>query len=539
MRPRLALADTLIYELHVKGFTQLHPGVPAELRGTYAGLGSHASIAHLVELGVTAVELLPVHYRVSERFLVDAGRSNYWGYNTLGFFAPDPRLAAAGDPAGVVQEFKSMVAALHAADIAVLLDVVYNHSAEGSERGPTLSFRGLDNAAYYHLADDRRYTFDVTGTGNSLNLGHPRTLQLVVDSLRYWVSEMHVDGFRFDLAPELARDERSFSKLSAFFDVLLQDPTLADTHLIAEPWDIAGYEVGNFPANWSEWNGKYRDTVRKFWRGESRQIADLATRLTGSSDLYGDDSRRPSASINLVTVHDGFTLHDLVSYDDKHNDANGEQNRDGTNDNASWNCGAEGPTEELGACALRERQKRNFALTLLLSQGVPLLQAGDELSRSQGGNNNAYCQDNEITWLDWELDDERRAFLEVVKRLTRLRADEPVFRRRHFFQGRPIQGGSVKDLYWIDADGEEMTGDDWNTAWIETLGMLLVGDEIDETDEWGEPIVGDSFLLLLNASGNAVDFTLPAALIARSLEVVLDTFDPSRDARRPHAFPMR
>src|SRR4051795_145133 len=498
IRPRRALADTVIYELHVKGFTKRHPGVPEPLRGTYAGLASPAAVEHLLDLGVTAVELLPVHYRVSERFLVEQGLTNYWGYNTLGFFAPDPRLAAAADPHGVVREFKTMVATLHEAGIAVLLDVVYNQTAEGSERGPTLAFRGLDNAAYYRLADERRYTYDVTGTGNSLNVGHPRTLQLITDSLRYWVSEMHVDGFRFDLAPALAREFRSYDRLSSFFDLLLQDPVLAQVHLIAEPWDVGdgGYEVGNFPVNWSEWNGRYRDTVRRFWAGAPQQLGDLATRMSGSADLYGDDGRRPSASINFVTVHDGFTLTDLVSYDHKHNEANLQGNTDGNDQNDSWNCGAEGPTDDPGIQALRHRQVRNLLLTLVLSQGVPMLQAGDELGRTQLGNNNAYCQDNDLTWMDWEMDAERGALLAFTRRVTRLGADEPVFRRRNFFQGRPITG-DVKDIYWVSPAGREMQMADWSTP-LECLGVLLVGEEISERDDDGNRIVGNSFLLLFN-----------------------------------------
>ncbi len=524
--PRRELADMVIYELHVKGFTMLHPGVPPRLRGTYAGLASPAAIEHLLALGVNAVELLPVHYRVSERFLVDRGLTNYWGYNTLGFFAPDPRLAAARDPAGVVTEVKTMVATLHDAGIEVLLDVVYNHTAEGSQLGPTLSFRGLDNAAYYHLTDDRRSTYDFTGTGNSLNLGHPRTLQLVTDSLRYWVQEMHIDGFRFDLAPELARQFRAFDRLSPFFDLLIQDPVLAGVHLVAEPWDIGegGYDVGNFPVNWSEWNGRYRDTVRRYWKGDQEMLGDLATRLSGSSDLYGPENRRPSASINFITVHDGFTLRDLVSYDDKHNEANKENNADGTNDNDSWNCGAEGDTEDPGINALRARQLRNFIVTLFLSQGVPMLQAGDELMRTQQGNNNAYCQDNEITWIDWNLGDEAKALLQFVQRVAALRAAEPVFRRRTFFQGRPIRG-DIKDLYWADPSGREMTAEDWGTSWAEAFGMLLIGSEINETDSHGRAVRGDSFLLLFNAAGNEVDFQIAPRLLEQALKVEVDTAD--------------
>jgi isoamylase len=531
-RPHRALADMVIYELHVRGFTKNHPGVAQHLRGTYAGLASSAVIDYLLDLGVNAVELLPVHYRVSERFLVDEGLSNYWGYNTLGFFAPDPRLAAAHDPHGIIREFKTMVAHLHDAGIAVILDVVYNHTAEGSELGPTLCFRGLDNAAYYHLADNPRFTYDMTGTGNSVNLGHPRTLQLVVDSLRYWAAEMHVDGFRFDLAPELARQFRDYDKLSPFFNVLLQDPVLANVHLIAEPWDVGagGYDVGNFPVNWSEWNGRYRDTVRRFWAGAPQQLGDLATRLAGSSDLYSDDGRRPSASINFVTVHDGFTLADLVSYNQKHNEANLQNNTDGNNDNDSWNCGVEGPTSDPDVLSLRARQVRNLLLTLVLCQGVPMLQAGDELLRIQNGNNNAYCQDNELTWLNWDLDDEQTAFLEFTKRIIQLRAAEPVFRRRNFFQGRPIVG-DVKDLYWVSAAGREMQPADWSTGWVDSLGMLLIGEEIGELGDHGESIVGNSYLLLLNGAANGVNFVIPERLAKLRLQPIIDTNAPSPTAQ--------
>jgi glycogen operon protein len=417
-----------------------------------------------------------------------------------------------------------MVATLHDAGIAVWLDVVYNHTAEGSQLGPTLAFRGLDNPAYYHLADDRRFTYDVTGTGNTLDVGHPRTLQLITDSLRYWVTDMHVDGFRFDLAPALARAFRTYDKLSAFFDLLLQDPVLAGVHLVAEPWDVGagGYEVGNFPVNWSEWNGRYRDTVRRFWAGAPQQLGDLATRLSGSSDLYGDDGRRPSASINFVTVHDGFTLADLVSYDRKHNEANLQDNTDGNDQNDGWNCGAEGPTDDPQITALRRRQVRNLLTTLVLSQGVPLLQAGDEVGRSQAGNNNAYCQDNELTWLDWQLDDDRRDLLAFTGRLLRLRATEPVFRRRDFFQGRPITGGDVKDVYWINPAGREMQQEDWSTP-LSCLGVLLVGEEIADLDDDGARITGNSFLLLFNASAGPVDFVLPERLAALDEQVVFDT----------------
>jgi glycogen operon protein len=521
---RRELADIVVYELHVKGFSKRHPGVDPRLQGTYAGLASGAAVEHLLGLGVNAVELLPVHYCVSERFLVDQGLTNYWGYNTLGFFAPDPRLAAATDPQEVVREFKSMVDTLHAAGILVLLDVVYNHSAEGSQLGPTLSFRGLDNPAYYHLADDPRYTYDFTGTGNSLNLGHPRTLQLVTDSLRYWVDEMHVDGFRFDLAPELGREFRSYDRQSPFFDIVMQDPVLAGVYLIAEPWDTGqgGYDVGNFPVNWSEWNGRFRDTVRRYWKGAPQQVADLATRLSGSSDLYSRDARRPDASVNFITAHDGFTLADLVSYDTKHNEANRQDNADGNNDNDSWNCGVEGPTSDLVVLALRARQKRNLIVTLALSQGIPMIRAGDELSGTQNGNNNAYCQDNELSWLDWDLDGDGAAFLDFVRAIVALRASEPVFRRRTFFQGRPIRGG-IKDLYWLSSSGTEMTDEDWNAGWAACFGMLLAGDEIDETDDHGDGIAGDSFLLIFNASGDDVQFHLPARDRGGSPLLVVDT----------------
>jgi glycogen operon protein len=424
----------------------------------------------------------------------------------------------------VLREFKTMVATLHDAGIAVWLDVVYNHTAEGSQLGPTLAFRGLDNPAYYHLADDPRFTYDVTGTGNTLDVGHPRTLQLITDSLRYWVTDLHVDGFRFDLAPALARAFREYDKLSAFFELLLQDPVLAQVHLVAEPWDVGagGYEVGNFPVNWSEWNGRYRDTVRRFWAGAPQQLGDLATRLSGSSDLYGDDGRRPSASINFVTVHDGFTLADLVSYDRKHNEANLQDNTDGNDQNDGWNCGAEGPTDDPQITALRRRQVRNLLTTLVLSQGVPLLQAGDEVGRSQAGNNNAYCQDNELTWLDWQLDDDRRDLLAFTGRLLRLRATEPVFRRRDFFQGRPITGGDVKDVYWINPAGREMQQEDWSTP-LSCLGVLLVGEEIADLDDDGARITGNSFLLLFNASAGPVDFVLPERLAALDEQVVFDT----------------
>lgn len=508
---RTSWHETVVYELHVKGFTKQHPDVPEKLRGTYAGVASPAAIEHLRELGVTAVELLPVHYHIDEHFLASKGRVNYWGYNTLGFLAPDPRYSASG-PEGAVAEFQAMVRRLHASGIEVILDVVYNHTAEGNEHGPTLSFKGIDNAAYYRLADDRARYVDFTGCGNSLNVAHPRTLQLIMDSLRHWVLAMHVDGFRFDLASALARELWEVDKLGAFFDIIHQDPVLSEVKLIAEPWDLGpnGYQVGNFPVLWSEWNGKYRDCVRRFWKGYGGTVSELASRLAGSSDLFGDDGRRPSASVNFITAHDGFTLRDLVSYNSKHNEANGEENRDGCNDNDSWNCGAEGPTDDAAINTLRARQQRNFLATLLLSQGVPMLLAGDEFGQTQHGNNNAYCQDSPIAWLDWKLSDEQRALLDFTRELIRLRKSQPVFRRRHFFQGRAIHSGEIKDLYWLKPDGTEMTDADWGAGHARCLLMGLPGDQITEMDEHGERITGANFAILLNAHHEPIDFRLGA-----------------------------
>jgi len=503
--------DTVVYELHVKGFTKLHPGVPEDIRGTYQALACPAAIEHLLALGVTAVELLPVHYHVDEHFLVERGRVNYWGYNTLGFFAPDPRYAASGT-GGAVREFQEMVRRLHAAGLEVILDVVYNHTAEGSHLGPTLSLRGIDNTAYYRLQDDRSRYIDVTGCGNTLNVAHSRVLQLIMDSLRHWVLEMHVDGFRFDLASALARELVEVDRLSAFFDIIHQDPVLSRVKLIAEPWDLGpnGYQVGHFPVLWTEWNGRYRDSVRGFWKGQGGAVSELASRLAGSSDLYAHNGRRPSASLNFITAHDGFTLRDLVSYNDKHNDANGEENRDGTNDNLSWNCGAEGPTDDEAVNALRAQQQRNFLATLLLSQGVPMLLAGDEFGQTQHGNNNAYCQDGPLAWLDWNLCDERRALLTFTRTLMRLRQIQPVFRRRRFFRGRAICGAGVKDLYWIKPDGTEMSETDWQAEHARCLCMVLPGDQIDETDEHGGRILGDTFAILFNAHHEMVPFRLGA-----------------------------
>ncbi len=524
--PRTPWHETLIYELHVKGLTQQHPAVPPGLRGTYAGIASAPVVHHLKDLGITAVELMPVHHHASERHLIERGRTNYWGYNTLAFFAPDPRFSASGAPVEAVREFKMMVRALHAAGIEVILDVVYNHTAEGNHLGPTLSLRGIDNASYYRLVqDNKRYYQDFTGCGNTLNMLNARVLQLIMDSLRYWVSEMHVDGFRFDLASALARELYEVDKLSAFFDVIHQDPIISQVKLIAEPWDLGagGYQVGNFPVLWTEWNGKYRDCVRRFWRGDGGQVSEFATRLAGSSDLYEHNGRRPYASINFITAHDGFTLQDLVSYNDKHNEANGENNQDGDNHNNSWNCGVEGPTDDPAITALRARQKRNFMATLLLSQGVAMIGGGDELGRTQRGNNNAYCQDNEISWVNWQLDEAQRDFVDFCRYVIRLWREHPVFRRRQFFQGRRIRGTDVKDLTWLEPSGQEMTDQAWDADFSRSLMVRLSGDSIDETDAQGEPIVDDTFLLLLNAHEDPVTFTVPAAPHAGKWERLLDT----------------
>ena len=510
--PRIPLHNSIIYEMHTKGFSQLNPALPAEVRGTFAGLGHTTSIEYLKTLGVTAVELLPIHHHVNDKALVDRGLKNYWGYNTIGFFSPDANYSSSGALGEQVREFKSMVRNLHAAGIEVILDVVYNHTAEGNHLGPTLSFRGIDNQAYYRLLpDEPRFYLDFTGTGNTLNLLHPRTLQLVMDSLRYWVLEMHVDGFRFDLASTLARDAHGVNKLHAFFEIIHQDPVLSQTKLIAEPWDVGegGYQVGNFPILWAEWNGKYRDTVRSFWKGDEGRIGELAYRLTGSPDLYQHSGRRPYASINFVTAHDGFTLNDLVSYNEKHNEANGEENRDGDNNNHSWNCGVEGPTDDPAVLQLRRQQRRNFLTTLFLSQGVPMLTAGDEWARTQQGNNNAYCQDNEISWLNWEHTEEQKALFEFTKNLIQLRRDHPIFRRPKFFQGRRIRGSEIKDVMWFNQGGNEMSDEEWNSPLVRCLGVLLSGDTIDVQSFEGEPIRDETFLLLINAHHEPLQFDLP------------------------------
>jgi isoamylase len=508
--PRTPLHETIIYELHVKGFTARHPEVPSGLRGTYAGLATEPVITYLKRLGVTAVELMPVHAFVDDRRLVEQGLRNYWGYNTIGFFAPEMRYAASH----TVQEFKSMVKRLHTAGIEVILDVVYNHTAEGSHLGPTLSLRGIDNQAYYRLVpDDLRHYLDFTGCGNSLNMIHPRVLQLIMDSLRYWVGEMHVDGFRFDLAAALARELYEVDRLSAFFDLVQQDPLVSQAKLIAEPWDLGegGYQVGNFPVGWTEWNGKYRDAVRAFWKGEEGLIGNLGYRLTGSSDLYGSNGRRPSASINFITAHDGFTLQDLVSYDGKHNEANREGNRDGEDRNQSWNCGVEGPTDDPAVTELRELQKRNFLATLMLSQGVPMLLAGDELGRTQGGNNNAYCQDNETSWVNWDGDHLQTSLLKFVRQLIALRKAHPVFHRRLFFQGKPSAGSDLKDITWLSPDGREMSAEEWAQSFARCVGALLSGAATGEIDERGAPVIDQDFLLLSNGHFERIEFQIPAA----------------------------
>src|SRR6202522_1922821 len=525
--PRIPYHETVIYEAHVRGLTLRHPDVPEHQRGTYAGLAHPSVIAHLQRLGVTAVELMPVHQFIPEQALVARGLTNYWGYNTIGFLAPHNRYASTGQRGEQVGEFKAMVRALHEAGIEVILDVVYNHTAEGDHRGPTLSFRGIDNAAYYRLSDrDPWYYLDYTGCGNSLNVRHPHSLQLVMDSLRYWGLEMHVDGLRFDLAAALARKLHDVDRLSTFFDLVQQDPVVSQVKLIAEPWDVGegGYQVGNFPPLWTEWNGQYRDTVRDFWRGRPATMPEFASHLTGSSDLYATSGRRPFASINFVTCHDGFTMNDLVSYNHKHNEANDEDNRDGADDNRSWNCGAEGPTDDPVIDELRARQKRNFLVTLFLSQGVPMLLAGDEVGRTQAGNNNAYCQDNEISWLDWGRADTERDLLQFTEALAGLRRIHPLFRRRRFFRGQPLSPSEEQgDLVWLTPGGDEMTESDWATSYANSLAVFLNGDAISEPDPRGEKISDARFLLLFNAHSEPLTFTLPEAGFAAGWEVVIDT----------------
>jgi glycogen operon protein len=528
--PRHDYSESVIYEAHVKGLTMTHPGIPEDIRGTYAALAHPSIIQHLTDLGVTAVELMPVHQFVQDTTLADKGLSNYWGYNTIGFFAPHNAYSSSGQRGQQVQEFKAMVRALHEADIEVILDVVYNHTAEGNHFGPTLCFRGIDNAAYYRLVDsDRSHYYDTTGTGNSLLMRHPHVLQLIMDSLRYWVREMHVDGFRFDLAATLARQFHEVDRLSAFFDIVQQDPVISQVKLIAEPWDIGegGYQVGNFPPLWTEWNGKYRDTVRDFWRGEPSTLGEFASRITGSSDLYQDDGRHPIASINFVTAHDGFTLRDLVSYNDKHNDANGEGNNDGESHNRSWNCGAEGATDDEEVLALRARQQRNFIAGLMLSQGVPMLLHGDELGRSQGGNNNGYCQDNEISWVDWTLEAWQTELLAFTQHLIQLRRAHPVFRRRRFFRGAAGEGGrsEVGDIDWLTPAGTPMQSWDWQNGFARAVMVFLNGQRIIEPDKRGQKVLDDSFLVVFNAHYEDIDFTVPPPEYGPYWSVVVDTAD--------------
>jgi isoamylase len=524
--PETPISDSIIYEVHVRGFSKRNSAIPENLRGTYAGLAHDASIEYLKKLGVTAVELLPVHHFIDEGHLLDRGLRDYWGYNTLGYFAPMSRYSSTGDDGEQVVEFKQMVKRLHAEGIEVILDVVYNHTCEGNEKGPTLSWKGVDNTTYYRtVADNPRFYMDYTGTGNTLNVYNPQVLKMIMDSLRYWVTEMHVDGFRFDLASTLARELHDVNKLGAFFDTIHQDPTLADVKLIAEPWDVGdgGYQVGNFPVLWAEWNGKYRDTVRRFWKGDSGQLSDFAYRLTGSSDLYQNDGRKPSASINFITAHDGFTLCDLVSYDGKHNEANGDDNNDGANDNDSWNMGAEGPTDDENINRLREKQTRNFLTTLFLSQGVPMLAGGDEFSRSQMGNNNCYCQDDELTWYDWQLDEPRKRLLEFTSKLIQLRKDHPNLHRRRFFQDRKIRGSVVRDVAWYGTDGNEVSDEAWGEAWNKSIALMLNGKTLGVMDEEGAPVVDDSFLILVNAADQGVEYALPEPPNKTAWHQVLDT----------------
>ncbi len=525
--PRTSYAQSVIYEAHVKGLTNLHPDVPESQRGSYAGISHPAVVGHLKKLGVTALELMPVHQFVQDNTLIDKGLSNYWGYNSIGFFAPHNSYASSGDLGQQVQEFKGMVRSLHAAGIEVILDVVYNHTAEGNHLGPTLSFRGIDNAAYYRLVDESpQYYMDYTGTGNSLNVRQPHSLQLLMDSLRYWVNEMHVDGFRFDLAATLAREFYEVDRLSTFFELCQQDPVVSQVKLIAEPWDVGpgGYQVGNFPPLWTEWNGKYRDTVRDLWRGEPAAMNEFASRITGSADLYENSGRRPVASINFVTAHDGFTLADLVSYNDKHNEANGENSQDGESHNRSWNCGTEGPTDDPEINSLRRRQQRNFIATMLLSQGVPMLLGGDEMGRTQRGNNNAYCQDSELTWIHWDEADED--LVEFTAAVSLLRKNHPTFRRRRFFKGVPVlrgKGEPLPDIAWLTPSGTEMTPDDWESGFGRSIGAFLNGHGIHGRDERGQHVVDDNFLLFFNAHDDTIDFTVPGADFSAAWQVVVDT----------------
>ncbi|TPE46284.1 glycogen debranching protein GlgX [Pontibacter mangrovi] len=529
--PKIPYHRTIIYETHVKGFTKLHPDIPEDIRGTYAALAHPVTIKYLKELGVTAVELMPVHHFISDRHLVEKGLTNYWGYNTIGYFAPDVRYSSSGTHGEQVVEFKEMVKALHKAGIEVILDVVYNHTAEGNQMGPTLSFRGIDNAAYYRLTDEKRYYMDYTGTGNTLNANLPNVLRLIMDSLRYWILEMHVDGFRFDLASTLARELHEVDRLSAFFDIIHQDPVISQVKLIAEPWDIGegGYQVGEFPPGWAEWNGKYRDCIRDYWRGADSMLAEFAERFTGSSDLYRDDNRKPTASINFITAHDGFTLHDLVAYNEKHNAANGEDNNDGESHNRSWNCGEEGPTDDPEVQALRAKQKRNFLTTLFLSQGVPMLVAGDELSRTQSGNNNAYCQDNEISWLNWQEAD--KELLTFTRRLIHFCKKHPVFNRRGWFKGQPIKGDKLKDIAWFLPEGREMDEENWSHDFAKSLGVYMNGKGLHAKGPKGEQIVDDSFYVIFNAHYEPLTYKLPPKKYGSTWRKVIDTASGTMDEK--------
>ena len=529
--PKVAYFNTVIYETHVKGFTRCFTGIPEEIRGTYAALAHPAVIGYLKKLGVTSVELMPVHQSMSERHLVDKGLTNYWGYNTIGFFAPALRFYSGRELGGQVREFKNMVKMLHKAGIEVILDVVYNHTAEGNQMGPTLAYRGIDNSEYYRLADDKRFYFDYTGTGNTLNTRLPNVLMLIMDSLRYWVTEMHVDGFRFDLASALARELHDVNRLSAFFSLIYQDPVIKQVKLIAEPWDVGegGYQVGQFPAGWAEWNGKYRDCMRDYWRGADSMLGEFAERFTGSSDLYKNDNRNPTASINFITAHDGFTLNDLVSYNDRHNEANKEDNNDGHQDNRSWNCGAEGPTDDAGINTLRQRQRRNFLATLFLSQGVPMLVAGDEIGHPQQGNNNAYCQDNNISWLDWEKADQD--LIRFTSQLIKLRRDHHAFSRKMWFKGRQVRAAGLTDIAWFKPDGSEMTEGDWKEGFAKSLGIFLNGDGLHAVDELGEPIVDDSFYMIFNAHSGPVEFKLPPEKYGPGWKKLWDTTVPATERK--------
>ncbi|MEY2527507.1 MAG: isoamylase [Verrucomicrobiota bacterium] len=538
VKPGIPLHQSIIYEIHVKGFTKLHPNVPEQLRGTYAGLGTEAAIGYFKNLGVTAVELLPVHAHVDDKALVDRGLTNYWGYSSIGFFEPHGEYSSSGQAGEQVAEFKAMVRSLHAAGLEVILDVVYNHTGEGNHLGPTLCFRGVDNISSYRLlSENPRFYLNFTGTGNTVDTLHPRTLQLVMDSLRYWVSEMHVDGFRFDLAPALARDGTGVNKFHAFFKIIRQDPVISQVKLIAEPWDVSdgGYQVGNFPTPWSEWNGKFRDAVRAYWKGDEAKIGEMAYRLTGSPDLYEHDDRRPYASVNFVTSHDGFTLNDLVSYNEKHNETNGENSEDGDNNNMSWNGGVEGPTDDPKIGLLRRKQRRNFLTTLFLSQGSPMLLGGDEFGRTQEGNNNAYCQDNEISWFNWEHDEKQTQLREFTRGLIQLRKDHPVFRRPKFLQGRRIRGSEIRDVMWFNPGGNEMSDEEWASPFVRCLGMLLSGDTADVVSFEGEPVRDDTFLLLINSHFETIQFVLPGQEHL-GWELILDTTNEEGFLREKRGF---